>query len=497
MKKGSRHILKIAIICLILVVLVFVGLWGISVYQEKQHEKKLEETRLQLQSDEVQGLFCAMFPLDTYDAGDFEFYKGIPTVMLEEPLRSGEELVNYVESVLLQHQYLQTIYIGLSKPMEELDLEVLKEREQAFIEPWEYDLQALISQFSEIEFKLILEYPSARTLSQYTESEIELLYEWYEFVADIFSVGMPHVKVYMPGAEMWALGNRANYLKNGAPNEAVAEFVLGQIICMDRFVLNSKNVDDKIEAIEEAIENDLELSNEKNEYTYVFFGDSVIGNFTDSMSIPGVVKGFTNGTVINCGYGGMAAAKRVGNNYGITDIVDAFLNGDYMLFAYSSESSAQTAMEGIMTFHDKHTKVNEEKLVFFLSLGLNDYMSGCPLEASSENDAYSFEGAIKIAVNKLKEAYPESKIVLMSPNYLGLFEGGTEEINGYTLKDFIKLLEKINFELDTLYIDVYEESGIIEENEEDFLSDHVHPNEYGRYDIGNLVYKYIKKWRLQ
>lgn len=497
MRKGNGRILKILIFVIILVVLVLSVLWGISAYQEKQHEKKLEEARMQLQSDEVQGLFCAMFPLDTYDAEDFEFYKGIKTIMLDEPLKSGEELVSYVESVLLQHQYLQSIYIGLSKPMEELDIETLQEREQAFIEPWEYDLQALISQFSEIEFKLILEYPSAKALSAYTESEIELLYEWYEFVADIFSIGMSHVKVYMPGAETWALGNRANYLKNGAPNEAVAEFVLGQIICMDRFVLDSKNVDDKIEAIEEAIEKDMELSNEKNEYTYVFFGDSVIGNFTDSMSIPGVIKGFTNGTVINCGYGGMAAAKRVGNNYGITDIVDAFLSGDYMTFAASSEASAQTAMEGIMTFHDKHTKVDEEKLVFILSLGLNDYMSGCSLEENGANDVYSFEGAIKIAVQKLKEAYPESKIILMSPNYLGLFDGGTEEINGHTLKDFIKLLEKINFELDTLYIDVYDESGIIRENEEEFLSDHVHPNEYGRYDIGNLVYKHIKKWKLQ
>lgn len=480
---------------IVLVILVIACLLGISIYKEKQHEKKLEEARAQLQSDEVQGLFCAMFPLDTYEAEDIKFYKGINTVMLKEPLRSGEELVSYVESVLLQHQYLQSIYIGLSKPMEELNIETLKEREQAFIEPWEYDLQALISQFSEIEFKLILEYPSAKALSTYTESERELLYDWYELNADLFSGGMSHVKVYMPGAEAWALGNRDNYLKNGVPNEEVAEFVLGQIICMDRFVLDRKNVDDKIDAVEEAIENDLELSNEKNGYTYVFFGDSVIGNFTDSMSIPGVVKGFTSGTVINCGYGGMAAAKRDGNNYGITDVVDAFLSGDYACFA--TEKDAKTVMEGIKTFHDKNTKVDAEKLVFFLSLGLNDYMSGCSLEASGNQDVYSYEGAIKVAVEKLRQAYPKSKIVLMSPNYLGLFDGGTEEINGHTLKDFIKFLENINFELDTLYIDVYDESGITKENEADFLSDHVHPNEYGRYGIGELVYKYIKKWKFQ
>lgn len=492
MKKGNGRILKIIIFFLLVVVLVLGSLWGISIYKEKQHEKKLEQARLQLQSDEVQGLFCAMFPLDTYDADDFAFYKGINTIMLEEPLRSGEELVSYVESVLLQHQYLQEIYIGLSKPMEELDEETLKERELAYIEPWEYDLQALIAQFSEIEFKLILEYPSANALASFTESEKELLFDWYEFVADLFSNGMPHVKAYMPGAEAWALGNRANYLKNGAPNEAVAEFVLGQIICMDRFVLDSKNVDDKVDALDEAIENDLLLSNEKNEYTYVFFGDSVIGNFQDSMSIPGVVEGFAGGTVINCGYGGMAAAKRDGGNYGITDIVDAFLSGQY-----EHLEDDKAAKEGIRIFHDKQTKVDEEKIVFVLSLGLNDYMSGCALEAKSADDEYSFEGAIKIAVNKLREAYPESKIILMSPNYLGLFEGGTEEINGQTLEDFIKLLEKMNFELDTLYIDVYDESGITEENEEEFLSDHVHPNEYGRYDIGTLVYQYIKKWKLQ
>ena len=495
MRKGNKRILNFIWIVLAIIVLIVVGLKAVSVYKEKQHAKKLEEARMQLQSDEVQGLFCAMFPLEPYDADDFAFYKGINTVMLDVPLRSGEEMVSYVESVLSQHQYLQEIYIGLSKPMDELDDETLKEREMAYIEPWEYDLQALISQFTEIEFKLILEYPSAKALSVYTERELELLFDWYEFVADIFSYGMNHVNVYMPGAETWALGNRMNYTKNGAPNEAVAKFVLGQIMCMDRFLLDGKNVDDKIEAIEEAIENDLELSNEKNEYTYVFFGDSVIGNFRDSMSIPGVVNGLAGGTVINCGYGGMAAAKRDGNNYGIVDVVDAFLSGDYSPFA--EEAGAVTVIEGITKFYDKQTKVNEEKIVFFLSLGLNDYMSGCQLDAKDESDIYSFEGGIKVAVQKLREVYPEGKVILLSPNYLGLFNNGTDEINGNTLENFIKKLERINFELDTRYIDVYDESGITEENEEDFLSDHVHPNEYGRYDIGTLVYEYIKKWKLQ
>ena len=427
-----------------------------------------------------------------YEADDFEFYRGIKTVKLEETLRTGEELVSYLQSVLVQHQYLQTVYIGLSKPLEELDVETLKERELEYVEPWEYDLQALISQFQEMEFKLILEYPSANTLASYTESEIELLYEWYEFVADIFSRGMSHVKVYMPGSETWLLGNRFNYTKDGRPNKEVAEFVLGQIICMDRFVLDSKNVDDKLELLEEAIEADLSLSNEKNEYTYVFFGDSVIGNFQDSMSIPGVLKGFVGGNVINCGYGGMAAAKRDGDNYGIVDIVDAFLSGEY---AHFEEDKA--AKQGIATFHDKRTKIDDEKLVFFFSLGLNDYMTGCTLEANGENDVYSFVGAMKIAIKKLREAYPSSKIVLMSPNYLGLFEGGTDEINGQMLQDFVKALEKLNFDMDTLYIDVYDESGITEKNEEDYLADHVHPNEYGRYEIGSLVYKYMRKWKLQ
>ena len=491
MRKGNHHILKIALIFVILIAMIFACLWGISAYREKQHEKKLEETRMQIQSDEVQGLFCAMFPLDTYDATDFAFYKGINTVMLEEPLRSGEELVSYVEGILLQHQYLQTIYIGLSKPMEELDSETLKERELAYIEPWEYDLQALISQFSEIEFKLILEYPSAQALSALSKSEKELLYDWYELLADLFGKGMEHITLFMPGAEPWLSGNRFNYLKDGMPNKEVAEFVLGQMICNERFTLHAKNVDEKIETLDELIKEDEKLSNEKNEYTYVFFGDSVIGNYTDSMSIPGVLKGFTAGTVINCGYGGISAAHKEDGN-GITSVVDSFLQGDY---AWMEEGKA--AREGIMAFHDKHTKVKEEKLVFFFSLGLNDYMSGMRLEERETGDVYSFEGAIKTSVNKLREAYPESKIVLLSPNYLGWFDGGTEEVNGHVLMDFIKSIEKMNLELDTLYIDVYDESGITEDNEEDYLADHVHPNEYGRYDIGKLVYQYIKKWKLQ
>ncbi len=493
MKRGNKIILRIIVIVLICVILVLAGLFGLSVYKEKQHQKKLEEVRIMAQSDEVQGLFCAMFPLSTYDANDFEFYRGIHTVMLDEPLRSGEELISYLQSVLEENKYLQTVYIGLTKPSAELDVEKLSKASEEGLTLWEYALRTLIRQYEDLEFKLILEYPSAQALSELSESEKERLYEWYELLTNLFKKE-EHVTIYMPGAEQWLLGNRFNYLKNGAPNEAAAKFVLGQIICMDRFVLDTKNLEDKLEVIDTAIEDDLSLAEEKSDYTYVFFGDSVIGNFTDSMSIPGVLKGFTGGTVINCGYGGMAAAKR-GDGYGIADVVDAFLKGSYAYF--EGDENAKAVTEGIMTFYDKHTKVKEEKLVFFLSIGLNDYMSGCPLEASEAGDVYSFEGAMKAAVKKLKEAYPESRIILMSPNYLGLFEGGTEKINGHTLEDFIKMLERINFDLGTLYIDVYDESGIIEKNKEDYLSDHCHPNEYGRYEIGTLVYKYIKKWKLQ
>ena len=65
-----------------------------------------------------------------------------------------------------------------------------------------------------------------------------------------------------------------------------------------------------------------------SDHCLVFFGDSVIGNYTDSASIPGVVAGLTGAAVYNCGYGGNSAALGEERTISLPGIVDAFFQGN-------------------------------------------------------------------------------------------------------------------------------------------------------------------------
>lgn len=62
--------------------------------------------------------------------------------------------------------------------------------------------------------------------------------------------------------------------------------------------------------------------------TLVFIGDSTFGNFSGSLAITGVVEEFTDARVINCGYGGMAAAYGDPECPALGDLLEAIEQGD-------------------------------------------------------------------------------------------------------------------------------------------------------------------------
>lgn len=490
MKKDNKRFLHIWTV-FILVLGVFCALF-LAFCEEKNEVSKAQEEQVlsELEAEDVKGVFFAMYPLESYDEEDFAFYRGIPTIMLESPLQNGRETVSFLKRALQRTQHLEAVYVGLSKDVTVKDLE---DRIQQWIEEkqqWEEDLLALAKANPQIRFHIMLEYPGVSQLAELSDRERNTLFDWYRELTFLFTTGegVDNIALFLPGAEEWLSSNPANYLDNGMPNKEAAGFALGQMICMDSYRVDAASIEAKLEELEAAIVRSREWTATDKEYTYVFFGDSVIGNYTDSMSIPGVVEGFTGARVINCGYGGMSAAKKEDADYGISGIVDAFLAGEYRTF-----EEDKAIKNGIVSYQEAISQINTEKLVFFFSLGLNDYMTGCALKERQSGDLYSFEGAMKSAVQKLRAAYPDCEIVLMTPNFLGLFDNGRDSINGHVLYDFVEAVRGLSVELDTGLVDVFAECGITEENQLFYLADHCHPNEYGRYEIGRLVYRYIAK----
>lgn len=446
-----------------------------SLYQSEQAQKVFA----QLEQEETKGLFCAMFSLESYDVNDFATYRGIQTVMLDEVLQDGKKTVAFLKQALQQEQTLEAVYVGLKHTDGEADW-----LQQLFSDSksWEAELLELIKEYPQIRFHLILEYPSVSALAELSEEARTELFCWYQEMAQQFTPQSesPNMVLFLPGAETWLTANTANYLENGEPNTAAARFVLGQMICNDSYTLTSANADKKLAAYEEMLAEYVVRRETEPGATYVFFGDSVIGNYTDSMSVPGVVGGYTGARVINCGHGGLAASARE-DGRGLAGVIDAFFAGETALF---EEDKAVKA--GIQTFYEALPQIDREKLTFFISIGLNDYMSGYSLS--------SYRSAVTYAVKSLQKAYPESEIVLMTPNFIGLYENGTQKLNGYTLEEMADFIVSLAVELDVRCIDVFHELGIQATNKLTYLADMCHPNEFGRYQLGRLVYEHLAKW---
>lgn len=471
---------------IILAVLLVIGIGAVQLvkttgWKDDPSKKALaEEVFAELEKEETKALLCAMYPLDSYEAEDFNTYLGRPAVKMPAPLEKGSSLLEFLEEALARDQHLEAVYVGISRSLEAGNLSQRLLQKTEDVRDWEQALLQLADRYPHIRFHFILEYPDAISLSKASEEKFIQLCNWYRELAGLFTASEdhPNVALFMPGAEQWLSGNMANYLENGQPNEASARFVMGQIMCMDRFLVTGANIETSIDALGELRRDYTGQEVSQSPYTLVFFGDSVIGNYTDSMSIPGVVEGFTGANVINCGYGGLSGAQNGPEDYSIVDMVDFFLSGTYH---HLEENKA--IRQGIPAFYALE-HMEEEKLVFFFSLGLNDYMVGSSLKGQDED---SYLGAVTLAAEKLLNAYPQAQIVWLTPNYLGLFDYGRDEVAGNTLKDYVNAIQSLAEQRGEACIDVYGEAGIDQTNELFYLADRCHPNEYGRFAIGRLI----------
>ena len=487
-QKGNRRLLVLGAVIITVLVVEVAVLLALTIAYAKDNKiaslkKSAEVQRVlsEIEKEEVTGLFFSMFPLDSYEEEDFNTYRGIYAAILDKELESGEEMLAFLELALQQKQSLELVYIGLSPDdMQEEDLC-----------KWDDKLLEIVKANPQIYFHMILEQPSAYELTQMPELEREQLFKWYKELSELFTPEgeYQNMVLFAPGTESWLIENPANYLETGEPNKDVASAVLRRFACDYLHILDKNNADSKISSLQKLLEENEAYPSIEEAGTYVFFGDSVIGNYTDSMSIPGVVQGFSKARVINCGYGGLHGARTVDESMSLTSVIDAFLVGEYEHF-----EDDKPVKKGIATFYEQLSDIKEEKLTFFISIGLNDYMSGRPLTGDKEEERFHFEGALTYAVNELRKAYPDSEIILMTPNFISRYECGTELHNGYMLKDVVDCVLKTSDALDVKCIDVFHKVEINKENQQKYLADMCHPNEQGRFEIGKVVYEHLLEW---
>jgi len=138
--------------------------------------------------------------------------------------------------------------------------------------------------------------------------------------------------------------------------------------------------------------------------------------------------------------------------------------------------------------------------ILVIGHGINDYHGGVPIYNEEDPyDRYTFTGALRSTLEKLKAEYPHMRIVVVTPTYswYPYHEGDNVTCEVYSLgavlEEYvdaqIQVAESLGVEVIDLYHDFYPHetwSGW-----EKYTVDGVHPNEEGRNLIAEKIYEYL------
>lgn len=479
--------LSLAVVCLCLI-LIF-GYLRTAHYHSDQSRK---EDILALQSQDYNGLLLSMYAPERFDPKDFAYFRGIPTLRAEHRFETLTDMGDYLRTALDSGQEITSVYLGL-------DPTIIGEQygfhASLYHREYKKQLLDLISANPQISFEILLPYYSLDYWQGLSGDRQEAYLTCYQNFVNIFA-GQPNLTIYFLGYEEWLIANPGNYDAYNSCNPSVTSNLLALTFKDTYYELTPANMEERLTALKSLIAGDssgfADLSAppalyDFSEYEFVFFGDSVIGNFTDSLSVPGVVEGCGNARTYNLAQGGTSAAMAEDpSSQSLNTIVDAFLQKDPSALAPDSQPFL-----GLTEYAADHDSDSRTRLCFVINYGLNDYFLGYPVTSKDPQDVYTYKGSIFTAVNKLKTAYPDSTILLLSPNFCSYHGNGTtpQSDRGGILTDYVTAVEELSEELQTGYVDSYHDLGIHARNYAAYLSDGCHPNELGRFRMGQLILK--------
>ena len=223
----------------------------------------------------------------------------------------------------------------------------------------------------------------------------------------------------------------------------------------------------------------------KEEPGIVSMGDSIIGAIRDETGGAFLLGEILGTKVSNCAIGGtLAASLNAGlfedyyeDFYSLHNLSRVVAYRDPLLIGSAIKKwkwgtgSGKTA--GLLASIDL-----EQADMLIMEYGVNDYMCGISVQ--------TYEEALRMAVVRIKERYPDLKIVLLSPLYTVLsfgdvFEDGSmQDFGGSKLPDYVEAMQRVAEEEGAFFVDNYHCLGMDHENAMDYLVDGIHLNEAGR-----------------
>lgn len=246
-------------------------------------------------------------------------------------------------------------------------------------------------------------------------------------------------------------------------------------------------------------------------YDAVFLGDSVYGLCRDETSIAAKVQDKTGLKCYNGGLGGTVlgradAERRLG--YTKDSVSAAGLVRSFVVKDFGVQKTVRVREPATDYFEDTLGDLGQidfdQVKILFIGSGLNDYHAGNPIE-STENpyDEYTYCGAIRSIVRELRDAYPDLRIIFITPPYTWYTvpELTCEEydLGGGVLEDYVNAEIGLCQALDVEVIDIYHDFYPHDTWEDLYLytDDGLHPNEASREKIAQAIADYLDNYSVE
>ncbi|WP_050698651.1 SGNH/GDSL hydrolase family protein [Anaeromassilibacillus senegalensis] len=229
--------------------------------------------------------------------------------------------------------------------------------------------------------------------------------------------------------------------------------------------------------------------------TLVCFGDSITGMFRPPTDYPSIIAKLTGMQVYNVGMEGCRMSRHPDQYYDafcMYRLADAVASGDYSLQEAAIGHTGSYAAERVSNLKDINWRDVDHVTIFY---GTNDIQGGVPLDnANNPKDTTTYLGAARYALEKLWGAYPNLKILLLTPifrywdnEYIDSDEKTFSD--GRHFYEFGDALIQLARGYKIPAVDMYRTLGINRFNRTHYFppNDGTHPNETGRTLLGEKI----------
>lgn len=218
----------------------------------------------------------------------------------------------------------------------------------------------------------------------------------------------------------------------------------------------------------------------------VVFGDSIWDTARGQDGISEYIQEATGATVYNCAVGGTTAALVEGENT-IENWSSNCFNG--MIYVARKLVSAEKVL-GDHVVRDIIKEVDLAGMDYVIvAYGLNDFFCDVSIYPKEYYEITNYVGALRNGISKLKENYPNLKIIVVSPTYTKMFEGErTFEIGSY-----VEAARGVAAEMEVEFLDMFHVLGNNAESRTEHLGDGVHMSAEGRKVYSAAVIQLLEK----